>query len=279
MFRAFVIALILSYFAAFAGAQAQPAPVAPATKPSVKKPATKSIAKPAGATENGPCRLGVIPVVGNQFVVQKIGFTMFGNERAEVPVDSWGLDDLVVARVRAAPGAAEAVRRIAYARDAFVRAEQPGSLFRNNKAELSGIVRQIATSSHCDRYVLVNSSASQFSNLNQSVRGVGIVNWGNPIKDHTYLFALTYIRIYDGQSFEVIKEGAVSTDEESLLSRALLLQPIRGPSRELDNTSFPSAPAEAASNPALRDGVRALLTASLDKTLPGMLGQKQGLSR
>jgi hypothetical protein len=277
MFRTLVVALVLSYFATFTGAQAQPAPVAPATKPSVKKPTTKSIAKPAGAAENGPCRLGVIPVVGNQFVVQKIGFTMFGNERAEVPIDSWGLDDLVVARVRAAAGAA--VRRIAYARDAFAREEQPGSLFRDTKAELGGIVRQIAAGSHCDRYVLVQSSTSGFSNLNQSVRGVGIVNWGNPIKDHTYLFALTYIRIYDGQSFEVIKEGATSTDEESLLSRALLLQPIRGPSRALDNTSFPSAPAEAAINPALRDGVRALLTASLDKTLPGMLGQKEGYSQ
>jgi hypothetical protein len=89
----------------------------------------------------------------------------------------------------------------------------------------------------------------------------------------TYLFALTYIQIYDGRGFEVIKQGEASTDDESIVSRVLMVKPIRGPNRELDNASFPSAPVEATNNPALRDGVRALLTASLDKTLPAMLEQ------
>ena len=68
-----------------------------------------------------------------------------------------------------------------------------------------------------------------------------------------------------------IKQGAATTNDESLISRALLLNPIRGPNRELDRGTFPSVPAEAAANPALRDGVRALLTVSLDNTLPSML--------
>jgi hypothetical protein len=212
--------------------------------------------------------------MGDQFVVQKVGFTVFSNERTEVSVGNWGLNDLVVARVRAAAGPGVAVRRIAHTSDAIARAEQPGLLFRDTKTDLSGIIRQAAAGSHCQRYVLVHSLTSQFSNLNQSVRGVGIVHWGNPIKDHTYLFALTYIRVYDGQGFEVIKQqAAASTDDESMVSRALMLKPIRGPNRELDNASFPSAPVEAVTNPTLRDGVRALLTASLDKTLPAMLRQ------
>jgi hypothetical protein len=36
---------------------------------------------------------------------------------------------------------------------------------------------------------------------------------------------------------------------------------------------FPDKPADAAANLVLRDGVRAMLTASLDKTLPPMLRQ------
>lgn len=276
MVRAFVVVFVLSCLAVPAWAQVQPAQGTagmPAAKSAAKKPATKSkaAAKPAAAAETGPCQIGVISAIGDQFVVQKVGFTMFGNEQTEVPVGSWGLNDLIVARVRAAAGPGVAVRRITYAKDAFARAEQPAPLFRDAKTELSGIVRQVAAGSHCERYVLVHRSTGQFSNLNQSVRGIGIVNWSNPIKDHTYLFALTYIRIFDGQGFEVMKQGAASTDDESLMSRALMLKPIRGPNRGLDNTSFPSAPAEAAANPALRDGVRALLTASLDNTLPAML--------
>jgi hypothetical protein len=177
----------------------------------------------------------------------------------------------LVARVRAAAGPGGAVRKIAYAKDAFAPVDRPGTLFRDAKAELRNAVRQVATTSHCDRYVLVQSATSQFSNLTLSVHGVGIVNWYNPIKDHTYLFALTHIRVYDGQSFELIRDAAASTDEQSIVSRVLLLEPIRGPSRPLDNALFPSAPPEAATNPVFRDGVRALLTASLDKTLPGLL--------
>jgi hypothetical protein len=40
---------------------------------------------------------------------------MFGNELKEVPIESWGLDDLVVAReMRAAAGTHFAVRRNSY---------------------------------------------------------------------------------------------------------------------------------------------------------------------
>jgi len=46
---------------------------------------------------------------------------------------------------------------------------------------------------------------------------------------------------------------------------------LGGPSRQLDLGMFPDRPADAAANPVLRDGVRSMLTASLDKTLPALL--------
>jgi hypothetical protein len=275
MFRVLVVAFALSCLAQSGWAQTQSAPAntapAPATKPAVKKPAAKSktVAKPAATADSGPCQVGVISDMGDQFVVQTVGLTVFGNERSEVPVGGWGLDDLVVARVRAAAGPGVRVRKIAHAKEAFAQLEGSGSFFRDMKSELSNVVRQIASGSNCERYVLANRFTSQFSNLNQSVRGIGIVSWAH----RTFLFALSHIRIYDGQSFEVIKQATATIDDEPLVSRLLLLNPIRGPNRELDRSSFPSAPEEAATNPALRDGVRALLTASLDNTLPGMLRQ------
>jgi hypothetical protein len=48
---------------------------------------------------------------------------------------------------------------------------------------------------------------------------------------------------------------------------------IRGPNRELDGSALPASATEAAANPAFRDGVRALLTSSLDMTLPAMLNK------
>jgi hypothetical protein len=270
MFRVLVVAFALSCLVQSGWAQTQPAPAAtaPAAKPPVKKPAAKKApAKPAEHADAGPCRIGVISDMGDQFTVQTVGFTVFGNERSEVPIVGWGLDDLVVARVRAAAGPGVTVRRIVHAKDAFSQLERSGSFFRDTKAELSNVVRQTAAGSNCERYVLVQKSRSQFSNLNQSVYGIGIVSWAH----RTLLFALSYIQIFDGQSFEMIKQASATTDDEPLISRALALNPIRGPNREVGSGAFPSIPAEAATNPALRDGVRALLTASLDSTLPAML--------
>jgi hypothetical protein len=272
MFRFLVVAFAVSCLAPCGWTQTQPAPTpdaaASATKPPAKKPtAKKTSARPVGPAESGPCQIGVISDIGDQFVVQNVGFTVFGNERSEVPTRGWGLDDLVIARVRAAAAPGVTVRRIAYAKDAFAELERPGSFFRDVKAELSNAVRQIASGSNCERYVLVQRSTSRFSNLNQSVRGIGIVHWVY----RTFLFALSYVQIYDGQSFEVIKQGAATTDDEPLVARVLMSNPIRGPNRELDKESFPSNPAEATSNPTFRDGVRALLTTSLDNTLPAML--------
>ena len=172
--------------------------------------------------DSGPCQIGVIPVIGDTFVVQKVGLTVFGNELTEVSTSGWGLDDIVVARIRAAaPGVT--VRKIIAAKDAFAAIKRPeglSGLFHDTNADLVAAVRQIVAGTHCKRYVLVRRYGSQFSNTNQSVRGVGIVSWAG----RTYSFALTYIRVFDGEDFSIIKRGAASTDDESPISRALMLQ-------------------------------------------------------
>ena len=120
MYRVFVLALSLSCFATAAWAQAQSAAPAPTAKPAAKKLAaqSKSVAKPAAPADSGPCGIGVISAIGDQFGVQKVGITVFGNDLAEAPINSWGLDDITVERTRAAaPGTG--VRKIAYAKGAF----------------------------------------------------------------------------------------------------------------------------------------------------------------
>jgi hypothetical protein len=40
--------------------------------------------------------------LGEKLTVKKIGYTVFGNEDNEVPVESWRVDDLVIAKISGA---------------------------------------------------------------------------------------------------------------------------------------------------------------------------------
>jgi hypothetical protein len=230
MIRVFAVACALSCLAASAWAQAQSAPGTQTTTPATpadKKPAPKArtSAKPAEPAQTGRCDIGVIPVAGNQFAVQKSGLTAFGNEYTRVTFDDWGFDDLVVARVRAAaPG--NAVQRIIYAREEL-RRTKPAPLFYDQDSDVRDFVRQITAGINCKRYLVVHSFGSQITDRTQRVNGMGIVYLSSPIKSRAYLFALTCIRIYDGHSFETIKQGAASTGDEPLMSHLLRFTPFR----------------------------------------------------
>jgi hypothetical protein len=108
MLRRFTVAatLLVLFFGTAGEAQTPPATAAPnspaPSKPVAKKPAAKAKAgaKQPAAAETGPCKLGVISAVGDRFSVHKFGLTVFETEDNEVPVESWGLDDLAGAGAR-----------------------------------------------------------------------------------------------------------------------------------------------------------------------------------
>jgi hypothetical protein len=251
-----------------------PSPIKPSpaktssTKPSPAKPAAKKPEPPKPDTaEHGPC-IGVIPHIGESFAVQSIGLTMFGNDLKEVPIESWGLDDLIVARVRAAAGASVAVRRIAYPANAFATFDNP-PLFHNTENDIKEVVQSVAPASRCERYVVVIRSGSQWSNTNESVKGIGIVHAG--IIDRlsvTFLFTMTALDIVDGHTFEIRKKGAGSIEDNQLLHDLLTMPSLRGPNRKLEDFPWPPPPDAVMG---LREPTRALLAASLDKVLPKLL--------
>jgi hypothetical protein len=106
-----------------------------------------------------------------------------------------------------------------------------------------------------------------------TVRGFGILNQDVVLGRRIYLYALAFIRIFDGRDFSVVRQSsALINVHHSLVVQRLLGRQISGPYRELPAESFPTRPEDAADNPALRDGVRAMLTETLDKTLPILLG-------
>jgi hypothetical protein len=226
---------------------------------------------PISRTGNsGSCGLGVISSVGDEFQVQKVSLFNLRNTETIVPISSWGLDDLAFERVRAAAGPGTIVRRIPDIKDPPPK-EPKFTLFRDRNAELVEGMRRITNGTSCQRYVLVSKSIDQFRGLSQPVLGIGIIESDNPLNPRTYLFAFGFIRVFDGRDFTILRQGSAMIGREPLLDRLLLGRNALGPYRELDASAFPSDPAAAVHNLAFRDSVRAMLRASLDKTLPVML--------
>jgi hypothetical protein len=252
---------------------ANPSPIRPAAKkPAPPKP--DAGATPAAAAQRGPC-VGVIPHIGDHFVVQTIGLGMFGNESKEVPIESWGLDDLVVARVRAAVGTGVAVRRIAYPANAFEPYDHPPRrLFGDADKDLKNVVQAIASAGGCERYVVVVKDTNADRITNQAFTGIGVFSRAG---GDIHLFALAALIVFDGHTFEVLEKRVGSPVEEKIGSNPTLYDrlrtnPMRGANVPLNDFSWPPAPDAVMG---LRDATRALLAESLDKTLPELLEQLQ----
>ena len=276
--RAFIVVSVWLSATTSIWAQSAPAPQPAATspaKPTVKS-ATGKVGPKArtGATrstpaESGPCQIGVIPAIGDQFVVQKVGITVFGNEETEIPIPAWGLDDLVVARVRAAaPGLL--VRKLSYAKGTFDPYYRPPSmLFRDPRKDLANVVRQVAANARCERYVADTRFDGQFGGTNQVLNGIGVVNHGVGALSSSVLFANVEATVFDGQTLDVVKRPLPGLN--AILSAGLVQDPLA----KLDNADFPTTAADAANSATLRDRTRALLTSRLDRTLPAYLKQEQ----
>jgi hypothetical protein len=276
MHRVFAVAIFLSCFAISATAQTQSPPGttpqagAPAAKPAVKKaaPKAKTSARPGALPESGPCRLGVISAVGDRFAVQKFGLTVFETEESEVPID-WGLDDLILARVRAATGADPTVHRIAYPKDVFEPFYHPTSRFLPDPREgLPAIVRSITPNANCERYLIVTRLKGQLPGTNLMLDGIGTYNRGlGSIIRHSQLFANIAVSVLDGRTYERITRPFANFGAR--LAEGLRL--TEDPLTKLDNSFFPEPAAAAASSTTLRERTRALVTARVDQMLPNYL--------
>ena len=268
MVRSFAVAAVLSCLAAPAWTRAQtpPAPASTA-KPSAKTLALNTMAaaiSPPPAV-NRRC-LGVIAAAGDHFMVKKMGLTVFGNETAIAPVEGWGLDDLTVARVRGAAGADVPVLRIAYPKDAFEPFYNPPSKpFLTPRGQLTAIVRRIAASTKCKRYVVITAFSGAYSRTNETLSGVGVFQAS--LFKKTYLFAYLQVTVFDGENFAIRKNPYANI--QSRLAEALL--PRKDVDLEIDSALFPLSAAEAANSTALRNGARAVLAERLDDILPAFL--------
>jgi hypothetical protein len=279
MARLFVVTIILWCFSTQVRAQAQ----LETARPNVKQAGGKTTARreatggPASAG-GGPCDFGVVVTTGHEFTVQTTGLTIFQNKTTVVPIPGWGLDDLIFARTRAAIPVGVSVLRIPYNPAKFPPRDESKDtlkdrLARDLNAELAGYMREVAKGTNCRHYIQILNAISPIGSSSYRVRGFGILNQDVVLGRRIFLHALAFIRIFDGRDFSVVRQSSALINlDHSLAVQRFLGKLVGGPYRELPAESFPTHPEDAAGNPALRDGVRAMLTESLDKTLPLMLG-------
>jgi hypothetical protein len=252
----------------------KPSPAKPVpAKPAAKKPEP---AKPDAAAQSGPCGIGVIPHIGESFLLQSFGITVFGNELKKVPIEPWGLDDLLVARVRAAAGPHFSVHRMAYPANAFATFDDPPP-FHNGENDLKEIAQTVSRTGGCERYIVAVRDAIRIGDSNIIVKGIGVFHRGGLIDrfNTDILVVLTALYVIDGRSFEIVKKGYGGiADEDTLVDRLRRSfsyeTPIHGPSRKLEDFAWPPTPDAVMG---LRDPTRALLAASLDVALPRLLAQ------
>jgi hypothetical protein len=277
MFRSFAAATILVSCLTAAGwaqspaTSSTPAAATPA-KPVVKKaaPKTKAAAKQPVA-ETGPCRLGVISALGDRFSVQKFGLTVFETEGSEVPMDGWGLDDLPLARVRAATGADPSVRRIAYPKGAFEPYYNPKSRFLPDPNEgLPAIVRSITANANCERYLVITKYNGIVPGTKLEINGIGVYSQGiGSFARHSHLFANVAVSMYDGTTYEKISRSLAAFGASFSAGLGLTEDPLT----KLDNSLFPDPPESASSSATLKERTRALVSARLDRMIPVYLQQ------
>ena len=193
---------------------------------------------------------------------------VFGNELKETSINSWGIDELVASKIGALLSKQFNVTRIAAPKGAFDAIEQPGGLFRDREAEQREIVRKIAAAHKNDLYIVVTRGGSPYSNTNQVLMGLGILEAGAPIySDNVYLFALTAIDLYDGRTFNLIKRQAGSIGQSTFLTV------VKGPHQKLDKSWWPSSP-QVAQSEKLKNATRALVEQSIAQTVPELVGAK-----
>ena len=278
MVRAFVVAFALSWLGAAALAQIAQNPPALATtgRPGAERGIRKTEADAAlrGRPQRGACQLGLISIVGNKFWIRDLGPMQFQHELRWARAD-WDLDNLVFASVRAAaPGIA--VRKIDYDKKELLRGAQNRGffdrLFYSLASDVRDFARTVASGTPCDRYIVVHRHYYPIDGRRESAAGIGVVRIHQPFaSDRAYLYAVTYIRTYDGASFELLEEAAAATDHDGGPLDFSRPEPFRGPKREIDVASFPTSTEQAASSPMFRATIRSLLTASLDQTPPKVL--------
>jgi hypothetical protein len=209
--------------------------------------------------------IGIISAVGDQMTFEKAGVTGLDNRRQSFPIESWGLDDLIVKQATAALSGRFQVQPVSYQRAAFAIVEKDSPLTPVNLLHdpFKKLVQAEVSPQGLDAYVVITKAKANFGAGGRRVEGIGLVSYGTLLESANQIHALYEIRVIDGKTFDVIEKRAAAPLDTAQVAR------LAGPSQPADESFSPGA-GDPAQNEKLRKSITDLIERSLPTTLSDM---------
>jgi len=208
--------------------------------------------------------IGIVSAIGDKFYLRKVGITVFGNDSKETPIDSWGIDDMMTAKIRTALTPRFDVRPVTYRRGVFAAfPDRTGFIAQYFRPEL---VRTEVSPQGLDAYIVVLKSERQYGQTNQLLQGLGIVEGSGGVlfEPNVYLHAYFSIALVDGHDF------ARKGETFSVIPGQHQFGDLMGsPYRKVDTSWWPASP-DPASNQRLKGAIVELIDQSLPAALQTM---------
>lgn len=217
--------------------------------------------------------IGIVSAIGDDFTFTRAGLTAPTESEQHVPIQAWGLDDLVTIRIGLLLGKHYQVQGLTYSRAPFA-AKETFSPFAMSSAlsklksgsdnRLSDLVRTQVAPQGLDVYVVVTKATSAYGSRSRTVAGIGVIERVAVLASSGQLHALYTITVIDGHTFKVIgKEQAGPLEGDELFR-------LKGPSREVSADML-----SAAGSPASSDELKAAVIELIDRGLPKTLRDLQ----
>ncbi|WKA29511.1 hypothetical protein [Bradyrhizobium roseum] len=204
--------------------------------------------------------VGIISAVGEEISVTRVGLAPLSNRLESVPVQSWGLDDLIVRQATAVLNGRYQVQTVNYPRAAFaaVRESAIGPVNLISGDPFKVLVRRDVSPQGLDAYVVITRAKSTLG-TGRKVEGFGFAEYRTLLASYGIVHALYEVRVIDGKSFDVIDKRAASPLGSTDMIR------LAGPSRTINGTLW-----GADAGDKLRTEIVDLITRSLPGTLADM---------
>jgi hypothetical protein len=207
--------------------------------------------------------IGIISAIGGEFTITKAGLTGLASDAQSVPIEAWGIDDLIVSRAGALLGRRFDVRPLTYRRAAFAAVDEDSAVPAVNllrEDPIKKLVPAQVSPLGLDAYVLITKAKSIYGSTGRTVTGVGIVTRTAAFGFSSQIHALYVVRLLDGHEFKVIAKCSASPLDNAEINR------LAGPSHPVDDSFLPAAN-DIPRNEKLKAAIIDLIERSLPTTL------------
>ena len=221
--------------------------------------------------------IGIVSAIGDDFTLTRAGLTAPTETERHLPIQAWGLDDLITIRTGLLLGKRYQVVGLTYARapfaaqdavSAFAVSNAIAKLTKSSEDRLIELVRTQVAPQGLDVYVVLAKATASYGSRSRDVAGIGAIERVAVLGSSAQLHALYTITVIDGHTFKVIGKRQAGPLEGDELFR------LKGPSREIGDDLL-----SAAQNPAGSDALKAAVIDLFDRGLPKTLQDLQLVDR